>query len=299
MNANPDLELAQLSLTGRRYSEAEEKFTRLISTPDAPHAWLGLGLAKIGKLPSRKCTPDEVAFCFNKVFALAPDRKDEACLLALSAAKAMLQEVESLLPEVFAAEDAAAQARVSAFLHKGLSYLRATDNHGSGPSLFTNLDALHDSYRGSVLLDASTEMRSSAQQIRNYLTGAVTNIQVAILLVVPAAFPSRQEWLAAASELIRPLTTSQGVVRVGATARAANPEDYTGIYKSTDQKTVAGICGGIAHKWGWNHSAVQLLFLVGYILTYSILFFIYIYWWITVKKRLPTKGVPKPKKLVA
>lgn len=290
MHSSPDLELAQLSLTGRRYGEAEEKFTRLLSTTEAPQAWLGLGLAKLGKLPSRKNTPEEVAYCFNKALALAPDRKDEACRLALSVAKAMLQDVEAMLPKVAAAESASTQAFVAGFLHKGMSYLRASSSSAnSRPTLFTNLDALHDSYRGSVLLDASSEILASAQKVRDYLIGAVASVRSAVVQIVPDGYPSKAECLAAADGL------TQALLPPSPEARKPKPlpaPDYNKPYKSKDQAVFAGVCGGMAHRLGWNRYLVRLLF------TFLILFYnVGTIWYIIeifrARQTLPTKGIPR------
>ena len=247
MSTNPEIELAQLSLTGRRYGEAEERFTRLLSSPDAPQAWLGLGLAKLGKLPSGKCTPEEVAFCVNKALALEPNRREEACLMVMSATKAMLEEVSTLIPELFAFEDAAAKARGRALLNKGFAYMRGTGmfSGNSGPTLFTSLDSLHDSYRGSVLVDASSELRGNARQLGDYLRNAIINIRSAITLVVPKEFPGRDDCLAAADKLTVELALPVEMRRANSLP-TATPELYQQRYRSSDQKTLFGVCGGLA-----------------------------------------------------
>jgi phage shock protein PspC (stress-responsive transcriptional regulator) len=293
---NPNIELAQLSLMGRRYSEAEEKFTQLLSTPDAPHAWLGLGLAKIGNLPAGKSTPDEVAFCFKKVFDLTPDGKEQACLLALSAAKAMLGEVVAILPKLVEVEDAATRARGAALFHKGFAYLRGSGvlSRGSGPTLFTNLDALHDSYRGSILMDASSEMSSDASKMRKHLAEVVNNIQVAVKKVVPKEFPGREDFMSAGhdlwSQLILGTEMYEKVKRITAIP-ATTRELYQQPYRSSDQKSLYGVCGGLAHRWGWRHSSVQLVF----VLT-GMCWGIGVVWYIVelnrAKNTVPTKGVP-------
>lgn len=294
MNASPELELAQLSLTGRRYSEAEEKFTRLLSTPEAPQAWLGLGLAKMGRLPSGKATSEEVVHCFNKALSLSPEIKDEAYRLALSVARAMLEEIESLLPKVAAAESAAAQARVSGLLHKGFSYMRATSN-GSGhrPTLFTNLDALHDSYRGSVLFDVSTEIQSNAREMRSHLLRSVLAVSKTVTALVPEGHPAREESLTVAGTLAESLTLTAEQLRIK-NLPEATPDLYLKPYRSSDEKTFFGICGGLAHRWGWKHSLVQLLFIVLAPVYIGVIW--YLIEIVRTKQKLPTKGVPRPRK---
>ena len=66
------------------------------------------------------------------------------------------------------------------------------------------------------------------------------------------------------------------------------PLEYQGFYRSSDEKTFAGVCGGLAHKWGVSRGAVQAIFVI--------LFFFFFGWliypvcWLAFKT-VPTKGV--------
>jgi len=66
------------------------------------------------------------------------------------------------------------------------------------------------------------------------------------------------------------------------------PLPYQGFYRSSDEKVFAGVCGGLAHKWGVSHGAVQAIFVI--------LFFFFFGWliypvcWLAFKP-LPTRGV--------
>lgn len=64
---------------------------------------------------------------------------------------------------------------------------------------------------------------------------------------------------------------------------------YRGLYCSTDDKVLIGLCGGLAHKFGLDVGYVRAgVFLVGFFviwLPYLLGFFL---------PRLPTKGVPRP-----
>ena len=67
------------------------------------------------------------------------------------------------------------------------------------------------------------------------------------------------------------------------------PSEYRGCYRSADEKSVAGVCAGLAHKWGVKRGGVQIGFvLLG--LFYLIGVLGYIICWLTFKE-LPTKGV--------
>jgi phage shock protein PspC (stress-responsive transcriptional regulator) len=67
---------------------------------------------------------------------------------------------------------------------------------------------------------------------------------------------------------------------------------YSAFYRSSDQKTIGGVCAGLAHKWGVNNGGVQ----IGFVLL-SIFFLLgplaYIICWAAFKP-LPTLGIKPP-----
>ncbi len=63
--------------------------------------------------------------------------------------------------------------------------------------------------------------------------------------------------------------------------------EYSGFYRSSDQKIILGVCGGIALKFG-----IQLgLVLVGFLMA-SLFFIGWIYFGGFFIPKLPTKDVP-------
>ncbi len=75
----------------------------------------------------------------------------------------------------------------------------------------------------------------------------------------------------------------------GTGSPAGLDERYRGLYCSTDDKVLIGLCGGLAHKFGLDVGYVRAgMFLIGFFviwLPYLLGFFL---------PRLPTKGVPRP-----
>jgi phage shock protein C len=55
------------------------------------------------------------------------------------------------------------------------------------------------------------------------------------------------------------------------------------MYRSREHKMIAGVCGGIAEKWGWRPSMVRLLFLLSCILP-GPQFIIYLIMWVFIPK---------------
>ena len=65
---------------------------------------------------------------------------------------------------------------------------------------------------------------------------------------------------------------------------------YDGYYRSSDDHFAAGICAGLAHKWGQSNSVVRLVFFLFFPFA---LWFAYIILWLAWKAT-PTKNVPHP-----
>ncbi len=74
-----------------------------------------------------------------------------------------------------------------------------------------------------------------------------------------------------------------------ATAGSQRPLAYQGYYRSSDESTFGGVCGGLAHKWNVSRGGLQFGFLI-LALIYLLGLIAYIVCWVTFKK-LPTKGV--------
>jgi len=65
---------------------------------------------------------------------------------------------------------------------------------------------------------------------------------------------------------------------------------YDGYYRSSDDRFAAGICAGLAHKWGHSNGIVRVIFLL--FLPFG-LWFVYPILWLAWKEA-PTQSVPHP-----
>jgi len=74
-----------------------------------------------------------------------------------------------------------------------------------------------------------------------------------------------------------------------ATLEAKRPPEYQGFYKSTDDKMLAGVCGGLAHKLNVSPVGLRVVFVIAGLL-YLIGVFIYVVLWL-IFKGVPTKNV--------
>ncbi|MGH8162536.1 MAG: PspC domain-containing protein [Gammaproteobacteria bacterium] len=65
-----------------------------------------------------------------------------------------------------------------------------------------------------------------------------------------------------------------------------------GLYRSSDDRVLGGVCGGLAHKWRMNATALRIIvFVVSFILgAWLIPILIYLVLWIVLPER-PTRGV--------
>lgn len=65
------------------------------------------------------------------------------------------------------------------------------------------------------------------------------------------------------------------------------------MYRSREHKIIAGVCGGLAEKWGWRPTSVRLLFLLSCLLP-GPQFVIYLLLWILIPKAPKTGYVTHP-----
>lgn len=89
-------------------------------------------------------------------------------------------------------------------------------------------------------------------------------------------------------------TNASAIYAVASSAPSSNPGSgrrnpiYDGYYRSSDDRELAGICGGLAHKWGKSNIVVRLVFVL--FLPFAS-WFVYPILWLAWKD-VPTKNVP-------
>ena len=72
--------------------------------------------------------------------------------------------------------------------------------------------------------------------------------------------------------------------------RISRPKVYEGWYKSTDDRVLTGVCGGLAHRWNMNSNVLRVLvFILGVCFIVPLL--VYLILEAGLKKKLPTKGI--------
>ena len=63
--------------------------------------------------------------------------------------------------------------------------------------------------------------------------------------------------------------------------------DYKRLYRSRDERMIAGVCGGLGEYFGIDPTLVRLIFVLGAITTVSGLFWIYVILMIIVPEYVP------------
>ncbi len=71
--------------------------------------------------------------------------------------------------------------------------------------------------------------------------------------------------------------------------RVARPREYEGWYKSSDDKVLSGVCGGLAHRWNMNSNLLRVIVLILGI-CFIVPVIVYVILELGLKKKLPTKG---------
>lgn len=70
------MDLAQMALQGKRYSEAESLYMEIATQNNSYEAWVGIGLCKLYQLAEGR-TMEEVLFCMNKAKKIIPNNEVE------------------------------------------------------------------------------------------------------------------------------------------------------------------------------------------------------------------------------
>lgn len=62
-------------------------------------------------------------------------------------------------------------------------------------------------------------------------------------------------------------------------------EEIKKMYRSTLDKKIAGICGGLGEYLNVDPTVIRLLFVAGFFLTGSLMFWAYLVMWIVIPER--------------
>lgn len=65
------------------------------------------------------------------------------------------------------------------------------------------------------------------------------------------------------------------------------------LYRSRKNRTIAGVCGGLAEFFGLDATLVRLLFVLGVVFGFGSFLLIYIVMWIIVPEEPATQSVPQ------
>ena len=65
--------------------------------------------------------------------------------------------------------------------------------------------------------------------------------------------------------------------------------NMSNLYRSSDDKVIGGVCGGLAHRFDWNVEALRWIFALAGIFS-GVALFVYLILWLVLKER-PTSGI--------
>ncbi len=101
-----EYDLATLALKGKRFQEAGDMFTALLTKTQTSEAWCGIGLARLG-LILEGTTVEEVFFCFEKAKSVGPEKVEDIELVVLQTTMEALTHLYQLYVEAVFASRAA------------------------------------------------------------------------------------------------------------------------------------------------------------------------------------------------
>lgn len=69
-----------------------------------------------------------------------------------------------------------------------------------------------------------------------------------------------------------------------------------GVYRSSDDRVLAGVCGGLAHKWGMSSTGLRIIvFVISFFLfAWIVPIIVYIVCWATFPARPTRRGGESP-----
>ena len=149
-----EYDLATLSLKGRRFKEAGDKFMELVIKTQSSEAWCGLGLSRLGLL-LESTTIDEVFYCFDKAKAAGKDKAGEIEDLVLQTATEAVGNLYNLyIQAVLKSRTAKYRSNLAMFntaLSTVMTMRAANQNRVMGSIAYAGITALsYDRYIDSV-----------------------------------------------------------------------------------------------------------------------------------------------------
>ncbi|PSL50380.1 hypothetical protein CLV51_1011725 [Chitinophaga niastensis] len=181
-----ELDLAKLSLAGKRFVEADQKYLSILKTsPNSSIAWCGLGVSKYGLLLKSNSTIEEVFYCFEKAKAVDPTAIDDVETFVIDNSFEVIKTLYQYYIIGLAA-DAEAKRQMTLNLFAGVISSVVGGTMGKNSSLFANLAAIggtavsFSNYSDAKNLQSTVEdfqvkIKSTIQAIIEHVLGFTQN----------------------------------------------------------------------------------------------------------------------------
>ena len=156
-----EFEFATLSLKGKRFQEAEAKFTHLITVTKSSEAWCGLAVAKYGLILDQ-ASIEEVFYCFNKAKLL--NNNSDVELVVLQSSFEVIHQLYGLYTNVVTRTRAVNRQKNMAIITTAVS-------------AFTTINALND----RRVLGSIASAGFTALSYDNYLKAGASHVELVSL----------------------------------------------------------------------------------------------------------------------
>lgn len=159
-NLDFEMDMAQLSLRGHRFSEAEQRFLELAKKSNSSLAWCGVALAKTGLVYSDSATLGEVFYCFDKALAIEPDNAPDIKKVMFGSVLQMTGSLADFFAFELVKEKEAEWQKVKGYiLGIGSAVMGSLETN---QTRFTNLSALGGEVLGfATVVNAQSKLSSA------------------------------------------------------------------------------------------------------------------------------------------
>ena len=235
-------QLALMALNARRYDEAVQRFTEILSVSPSPQVWLGLGASKIGAFMAGTVAADELVFCFRQA-KLSGSEADLSLTYTAFCATVddFLAIATAILQEIWSCESSVDASRRSGMLAIGVSCF--TSSSKSFGTALRSADLLN---QGANRMAEGRAIRQNVEESKRTLYSRLVAIRSAIQQVLPANHPSLLKAIADVDRVIvtlYPQAQASGPTRATAGTDTRQTAAHAGPTATSGFAIASLVCG--------------------------------------------------------
>ena len=197
-----EFDLATLALKGRKFKEAEERYTRLIQLSNSIPAWCGLGLAKMGLPYTQEVTVDEIVYCFEKAKQQCDEQNTEPVeILFLDNVLKIIKDFYCYYFNTFAQLQEADRQALFGAVTMGIS---AFSGASRDANLYKQLTAASGTAYGVYQIKQAHGLQTNATATQNYMLDTIIQLSEAAPRLADSSKEYYKQYLMGFNEVSKP-----------------------------------------------------------------------------------------------